>query len=232
MAPRSIERLRIALIVAACVWAAVVTATLARGDAATVSHARNAGDKRLGGIGDPGRPTPASAIEALVSTYRRGDPAAAMAEFLKWDAKRVAREAMLPADAPPADVAALALMHTMAAVARGTFGGRQPAARSRPDVFPAAFSLVGTLSRRADCPRIQAAPSAATGASSRYRCERRRNYAETSVVVQAGQRPFGNDPQFLLAAGSTAEALMGPFASGGGLVSSRGIVGDDRLDAE
>jgi tetratricopeptide (TPR) repeat protein len=234
MAPRPIERVRVALIVAACLCAVVVTAALTRGGVATASHARNAAGRRLGGFVDASSPRPASAIETLVSTYRRGDPAVAMAEFLKWDAKRVAREATLPADAPPADLAALALMHTMAAVARGTFGGGNQSPVPDRTYFPAALSLVGTLSRRADM---------ATDPCLRAFCRdwyivvvslwcAGRNYGYASVVVRAGQRPFGDDPRFLLAAGSTAEALMGPFASGGGLVTSRGIVGDDRLDAE
>ena len=234
MATRPVESSRASLIVAACLCAAVMMTALARGDAATASHARNAEHGRFGSIGDATQQGGSSAIQSLVSSYRRGDPATAMAEFLEWDVKRVAREATLPADAAPADLAALALMHTMAAVARGTFGGGNQLPVPDRTYFPAAFSLVGTLSRRADL---------ATDPGLRAFCRdwyvvvvsmwcAGRNYAQASVVVRAGQRPFGDDPQFLLAAGSTAEALMGSFASGEGVVTSRGIVGDDRLDAE
>ena len=214
---------------AACVCACLVVPAVLRGER------------------DGQRPT--NAIQALVSDYRRGDAEAAMREFLAWDPQRVAREATLPADAPPADLAALALMHTAAAVARGTFGNASTPPVPDRTYYPAAANLVEALSRRAETaadPGLRAfcrdwyivAVSAWTAGG---------NYAQALAVVRTGRRRFGDDARFLLAAGSAAEAAMGPYESPAEAAAARapstptitvrrlashGYVTDDRREAE
>ena len=192
---------------------------------------------------------PESPIQALVSKYRRGDNQSAMAEFLAWDAARVARQATLPADAPPADLAALALMHTAVAVARGTFGSGNRAPVLDKTNYPTAIALVNELSRRENTARDPGLRAFCRDwyivAVSLWSASR--NYRQAAAVVRDGLRRFGDDPESLLAAGSTAEGLMGPYASMlaaatytaptsaasvGGVATSGGYVTEDSRDAE
>ncbi len=152
----------------------------------------------------------ATAIQTLVTMYRRDDNKAAVAEFLKWDEKRVARDARLPAGAPPADVGALVLMHTAAAVVRETFGGGNQSPVEDRTYFPAALYLVDSLSRRA---------STADDPGVRRFCRdwyivavalwsAGRDFQQAGTVARTGRSRLGDDPRLLLAAGSAAESLM------------------------
>ncbi len=161
---------------------------------------------------DRGQSPAVSAIQALVTMYRRGDDRDAMAEFLKWDEKRFAREGRLPVDAPPADSGALVLMHTAAAVARGTFGAGSGVPVDDRTYFPAALSLVNSLSRQA--------VTAAAEPGLRVFCRdwyivavslwsAGRDYRQAAAVARTARSRMGDDPKLLLAAASTAEAMMG-----------------------
>jgi len=72
-------------------------------------------------------PGPSAAFTQIFDQYRRGNPAPAIGSFARWKPERVSAEARLAEGADdPLSLAALALFHTDAGIANGTFGGFAP----------------------------------------------------------------------------------------------------------
>ncbi len=167
----------------------------------------------------PPRPSAASAVPTgqpladLIARCRLGDTGGAAAEFAKWDARRVAVEATVPASADDATIATLAVLHTGAAILTGAFSGVKPQPTADPQHFAAAHRLVGILGDR-----TEANPSLRAFCSSWYILAASLWCANGQVAVaertlRAGHGPLGDDPEFLLTAATIDEALMGPYES-------------------
>jgi tetratricopeptide (TPR) repeat protein len=91
-------------------------------------------------------PAPTPSFAELLEQYRRGDAAAAIAAFARWTPVRIEAEALMPAGRHDAKVlAALALFHTEAGIAAGTFGRfasrMSPLTPSRGRGFTALFDV-------------------------------------------------------------------------------------------
>jgi tetratricopeptide (TPR) repeat protein len=167
---------------------------------------------------------PAS-LDGLIEDFRRGDAAHAVAEFTRWDAKRVALEyeawdsrriaaqRFLPAGTDTPDIAALAMLHTLAAVKHGVFGIEHPAAGSEQFHYLAARRLVKSLAPRLSNGEVRAFcrdwfALVTTLWMSARQCARAADTARDGLGL------VGADARLFLAAGSVAETQMGPFENG------------------
>jgi tetratricopeptide (TPR) repeat protein len=213
----------------------------------------------------PRQSSPAQDLATLSEQYRHGDATAAVLRFATWDDKRLA-EATLFVSNPkrvartledatlarslnaPFSLASLVLLHTEVAILAGTMTALPPASPALADRHAAAaLRHVQTLTRQA-----------ATDPGIRAFC--RRWYvlvisvysqfwrtADARVLARAGREAFGDEAEFLLAAGSVAETQMGPYedvdaartalapapvSRADCLVVPGGVVTEDRRDAE
>lgn len=161
-------------------------------------------------------------LTTLIEDYRHGDAAVALAEFMKWDAKRMAVEyeawdsrriaakRFLPADADTAEIAALVMLNTEAAVELDEFGVTHSPASGTPSHYQAALRLMKILAARSTDAEVRAfcrdwfVLATSLWLSARQ-CFQAANTADDALQM------LGPDAQLFLAAGSVAEAQMGPF---------------------
>jgi len=188
-------------------------------------------------------------LAALINQCRQGSADAAVADFAAWPPDRVrpTSEAILSSNADAGTLAALVLLHTAAAIERGEFGrGNQP---PHADLhYPAAVRAVRLLSARSTSdPRVRTFCSNWYVLASSMWCAGR-HYVTAAQLLRGAKGQFDGDAEFLLAAGTAAEMLMGPYESemeamaaqsgsraiptAGGKWFSGGVLSSDRTDAE
>jgi tetratricopeptide (TPR) repeat protein len=151
------------------------------------------------------------AIAAFVVRCQRSDCGSAAAEFAKWDVRRVAIETPAAESVNDLTLATLVVLHTGAAIAQGAFGGVQVESRTDAPHFASALSLVGLLTRRAkDNPGLRAFCSNWYILAASLWCSGG-HHAAAERTLRGGHGLLGDDPEFLLAAATVDEALMGPY---------------------
>ena len=165
-----------------------------------------------------------AALTTLIEDYRHGDAAVALAEFMRWDAKRMAVEyeawdsrriaakRFLPADADTAEIAALVMLNTEAAVGLDEFGVTHPPASGTPSHYQAALRLMKLLAARSTDAEVRAFCRDWFVLATSLWLSARQCFQAASTADDALQT-LGPDAQLFLAAGSVAEAQMGPFES-------------------
>jgi tetratricopeptide (TPR) repeat protein len=194
------------------------------------------------------QPRPPADFRALFEQYRHGDADAAVIEFARWDVRRVNNEARLPAGVYEAGVndstslAALALLHTEALFKRGLTAADRTDLGENDLHYDRAFRIAVDLLRRAN-----AEGDSSLRAFCRswyiinvYVWTARRSFQRADGLVRTGKKAFGDDAQFLLAAGAFAEAKMVRRAGEApdvsvvyrAITTSHGAFGPERVDAE
>jgi tetratricopeptide (TPR) repeat protein len=125
----------------------------------------------------------------------------------------MAVEASVPATADDATMATLVVLHTGAALLDGEFSGVNPQLRTEASHFAAAHKLVGLLSDRVGAnPNLRAFCSSWYILAASLWCANGQ-VAAAERTLRAGHGLLDDDPEFLLAAGTVDEALMGPYAN-------------------
>jgi Tfp pilus assembly protein PilF len=160
-------------------------------------------------------PPPEPGLAGLVARCRAGDCGGASVVLAGWDSGRAATESqrLIASRNDDGTLAGLAVLHTGAALVARAFD--VAAREGRPDAvhYPAARRLVQELTTRSSSrPALRRFCSNwYVFASSLWLVNRLSYQARQAVGPALG--PLGDDPAVLLAAGSAAEALMGPYTS-------------------
>lgn len=188
-----------------------------------------------------------SSLDRVIEDYRRGDGERALAEFKTWNAKRMAVEyeawdtrrveggRFLPVDSDLRDLAALAMLNTLAAFDLDEFGiSRATVAGGQPH-YVAALRLVVTLARTRQSVSGSTLSTDEQKRNSEVRAFCRNWYVFATTMWLAARQclqaeklasdaigNLGPDAELFLAAGSVAETKMGPFERGASVESSCG----------
>ena len=185
-------------------------------------------------------------LASVIEDYRHGDAERALAEFKRWDAKRMAVEyeawdtrrvegqRFLPAGADVLDVAALVMLHTLAAVDLNEFGISRGSVSGGQSHYLAALRLVTALARTKSQPQA-APPPGQKGRNTELGVFCRRWYvfattmwlsasqcSQAEKTAREGIATVGPEAELLLVAGSVAETQMGPFENGAAVEPSCG----------
>jgi tetratricopeptide (TPR) repeat protein len=188
--------------------AAVAVATLAACAALAVAGAH--------AVTEVPAPRPPSAdkpatLASLIDRCRRGDCGGASAELASWPRQRVVEESAASAGGPARQAATVVLLNTGAAILHREFGVGDTPPPLDPVHLTVARRLMAALTNRSKTePALRAFCSnwfvliASAWSSSR-------RYPEAERDLRAAMGPLDDDPDVLLAAGSAAEALMGPY---------------------